>query len=165
MTHTIDVVDEHNTVVGQTTPEDAYAKRLNHRIVHVLIFNDKGELYLTQQSANQTFCPGHWNSSASGDVHSKEKTEKAALRELDRWLAATLKLTKIHDMHYDHYKMRKFITVFRGNSHGPFSPNPQLCASGKWFSIPDVHELVKKNQLVHPELAHVIEELYPSTAS
>jgi len=34
-------------------------------------------------------------------------------------------------------------------------------ADGRWFSVADVRDMVKKNQLIHPELAHVIEKLYP----
>lgn len=42
----LDIVDDEDNVINQATREEAYAKRLSHRIVHVLVFNDKGEMLL-----------------------------------------------------------------------------------------------------------------------
>jgi len=42
----LDIVDEENEVVGAAPIDEIYSKRLNHRIVHVMIFNDKGEIFL-----------------------------------------------------------------------------------------------------------------------
>ncbi|HLF54706.1 MAG TPA: NUDIX domain-containing protein [Candidatus Nanoarchaeia archaeon] len=161
MQEVLDVVDENNEVVGSAPFDDVYAKRLNHRIVHVLIFNDKGEIFLQQRSAKKSFCPGHWVTSAGGHVQKGETYEKAAVRELKEELGVKIPLTKIHESPYDHYKMRKFLQVFRGIYPGPFNLNFEEVADGKWFSVADVKDMVKKNQLIHPELAHVIEKLYP----
>ncbi|RJQ22788.1 NUDIX domain-containing protein [Candidatus Woesearchaeota archaeon] len=163
MNENIDVVDEQNQVVGQALLSDIYTQKLNHRAAHVLIFNDRGELFLSQNSAKHSYCPGHWNLSANATLLSKESYEHAAERALSNWLGISIPLTKIQELPYDHYKMRKFLAIFRGQSQGPFPINNQLAAAGKWFSIPDVLDLVRKNQMVHPELAHVIETLYPTS--
>lgn len=160
MEEMLDIVNENNEVVGVASYNDAYEKRLNHRIVHVLIFNEKGEIFLQQRSAKKNFCPGHWSTSAGGHVQAGEPYEKAAARELEEELGINLPLTKIFECPYDHYKMRKFLEVYRGISDGPFKLNQEEVADGKWFSISDVREMVRKNELVHPELAHVIEKLY-----
>jgi len=156
----LDIVDENNEVVGSAPYADVYAKRLNHRIVHVLIFNDKGEIFLQQRSAKKDFCPGHWVTSAGGHVQKGETYEQAANRELKEELGVSIKLTKILETPYDHYRMRKFLEIFRGISEGPFKFNEAEVAGGRWFSVADVRDMVKKNQLIHPELAHVIENLY-----
>jgi mutator protein MutT len=157
----LDVVDESNEVVGAAPIDEIYSKRLNHRIVHVLIFNDKGEIFMQQRSAKKTFCPGHWVTSAGGHVQKGETYEQAAKREMKEELGINVPLTLIHESPYDHYKMRKFLQVFRGISEGPFDFNEEEVAGGRWFSVADVRDMVKKNQMVHPELAHVIEKLYP----
>lgn len=157
----LDIVDENNKVVGEAPYDEVYEKRLNHRIVHVLIFNDKGEIYLQRRSANKKFCPGHWVTSAGGHVQKGETYEQAAKRELKEELGAEMELTKIHECPYDHYKMRKFLEIFRGVSEGPFDLNPEEVADGKWFAVNDVKDMVRKSQLIHPELAHVIDQLYP----
>ncbi len=161
MQELLDIVDENNQVVGSAPYDDVYAKRLNHRIVHVLIFNDKGEVFLQQLSAKKKFCPGHWGTSAGGHVKRGETYEQAAKRELKEELGVNVPLTNILEAPYDHYKMRKFVQVFRGVSEGPFNLDPEESAGGRWFSVADVKDMVRKNQMIHPELAHVIEKLYP----
>jgi len=161
MEEILDIVDDNNEVVGSAPYADVYAKRLNHRIVHVLIFNDKGEIFLQQRSAKKQFCPGHWVTSAGGHVRKGETYEQAAKRELLEELGIDAPLTKIDESPYDHYKMRKFLQVFRAFSNGPFKFDEEEVADGRWFSVSDVRDMVKKHQLVHPELAHVIERLYP----
>lgn len=160
MTEFLDVVDDNNEVISSASSEEIYEKRLNHRIVHVLIFNDKGEILLQQRSAQKKFCPGHWVTSAGGHVQKGESYIQAAKRELKEELGIETELTKINESPYDHYKMRKFLEVFRGIHEGPFQHNPEEVADVKWFSVADVRDMVRKNQLIHPELAHVIEKLY-----
>ncbi len=157
----LDVVDESNEVVGAAPIDEIYNKRLNHRIVHVLIFNDKGEILLQMRSAKKEFCPGHWVTSAGGHVQKGETYEQAAKRELKEELGIEASLTKILETPYDHYKMRKFLEVFRGITAGPFKVNSEEVSGCRWFSVADVRDMVKKHQLIHPELAHVIEKLYP----
>ena len=157
----LDIVDEKNEVIGAAPISDIYEKRLNHRIVHIMIFNDKGEIFLQKRSAKKDFCPGHWVTSAGGHVQKGETYAQAAKRELKEEIGISTKLTKIHESPYDHYKMRKFLQVFRGIYPGPFTLNLDEVADGRWFSVADVKDMVKKNQLIHPELAHVIEKLYP----
>ncbi|MBS3147345.1 NUDIX domain-containing protein [Candidatus Woesearchaeota archaeon] len=161
MTEFLDVVDENNKVIGEATPQQVYDQRLNHRIVHVLVFNDKGEIFLYQRAPNLAFCPGHWHTSAGGLVQKGEDQEHAAMRILNETLNIDIPIIKLLDGPYDHYKMRKFCTMFRAISKGPFTLNPNLAMQGSWFSIADVKDMVKKNQLVHPELAYVMEQLYP----
>ena len=161
MQEVLDIVDDNNQVVGSAPYDDVYARRLNHRIVHVLIFNEKGEIFLQMRSAKKNFCPGHWVTSAGGHVQQGETYEQAAKRELEEELGLVAPLTLINESPYDHYKMRKFLQVFRAVSEGPFNLNLEEVAGGRWFSVADARDMVKKNQLIHPELAHVIEKLYP----
>jgi len=160
MQEILDVVDEDNQIVGSAPFEEVFEKRLNHRRVHVLIFNDKGELFLQQLGSNKKFCPGHWSTSAAVNLRKGEAYEDAAVDELKKQLDIEASLTKIAEFTYDHYKMRKFIEVFRCVHSGPFTLNLDEIADGRWFSVSDVKDMVKKNQLVHPELAHIIDKLY-----
>jgi len=156
----LDIVNDDNEIVGSASYDEIYSKRLNHRIVHVLVFNSNGEVFLQRLSASKKFCPGHWGTSAGGHVKSGESYEQAAERELKEELGVSLKLDQIHESAYDHYKMRKFLQVFRAVSEGPFILDQNESSEGKWFSINDLRDMVKKHELIHPELAHIIEKLY-----
>ncbi|HLC32352.1 MAG TPA: NUDIX domain-containing protein [Candidatus Nanoarchaeia archaeon] len=156
----VTIVDESGNAIGSAKEEDIYALKLSHRVMHILAVNEKGELFLPQLSALEKFCPGHWCTSAHGIVREGESFEDAAKRELKDWLGLDVPLTLVHEGTYDHYKLRKFVQVFRCNTNNILL-NPYKAITGKWFSIKDANEMVKKNQMVHPELAYVVEELYP----
>ncbi|PIN75751.1 hypothetical protein COV18_02800 [Candidatus Woesearchaeota archaeon CG10_big_fil_rev_8_21_14_0_10_37_12] len=159
MTELLDVVDEQNNIVGVALEKDIYEQRLNHRIVHVILLNDKGELCLQQLSAHVKYCPGHWTSSATGTVKQGEKYDDAAKRILTEQLGIYAQPIKLTETPYDHYKMRKFMNIYRALDNGPIKFSNKSLVT-RWFSIPDIKDMVQKNQLIHPELAHVMDVLY-----
>ena len=154
------IVDDSGKRVGSASEEEVYLQKLNHCVAHVIACNKNGELFLPQLSAKEKFCPGHWCTSAHGAVRDGESFEDAAKRQMKDWLGLDVALTPVCDVVYDHYKMRKFIQVFRCDTNNILL-NPEKTITGKWFSIRDIKEMVKKNEMVHPELAYVMEELYP----
>ncbi|RMD58567.1 NUDIX domain-containing protein [Candidatus Woesearchaeota archaeon] len=156
----IDIVDDENKVIGKASAEEVYKERLNHRTVHVLVFNDIGELFLIKGSAQHAYCPGYWFSSASGNVRHNETYEQAARRLLREWTGIETRIIPVYQGHYDHYKMRKFIKTFRAQADGKIPINPNLAIAGRWFSVPVVLEMIAKNEEVHPELAHIMEAIY-----
>ena len=81
-----DIVNENDEVVGQKPRSEVHAEGLRHRAVHVLIFNDEGELFMQKRSKSKDTWPGAWDSSCSGHVDSGEVYEVAAIRELDEEL-------------------------------------------------------------------------------
>ena len=157
----LDVVDDKNNVIGEATEADVYAKQLHHRIVHVMIFNDRGEMFLQQRSAKKNFCPGHWVTSAGGHVLKGESMMVGANRELKEELGIDGKLNPVIDYVYDLKGMKKFTTIFTMHHNGPFNQNPEEVAGGRFFSVNEVRDMVKKNELIHPELAVVIGKMYP----
>ena len=54
---------------------------LLHPVVHLHIFNKKGELYLQLRSMQKDIQPGMWDTSVGGHVDPGESIEKAMLRE------------------------------------------------------------------------------------
>ena len=54
---------------------------LNKLVVHVCIFNPKGEMLIQQRHINKKVLPGVWDVSIGGGVQSGEKTKDAAHRE------------------------------------------------------------------------------------
>lgn len=77
----LDVVNENDEVVSSVSREDVYEKSLRHRIAHVVVFNDNGEMLLQFRSKNVSFCPNHWVTSAGGHVQAGESYMEAAKRE------------------------------------------------------------------------------------
>ena len=77
----LDVVDNHDEVIGQQPRGEIHRLKLKHRAVHVLVFNSRSELFLQKRSMKKDCFPGAWDSSASGHLASGESYDSCAVRE------------------------------------------------------------------------------------
>ena len=59
-----------------------HAKQLRHRAVHVLVFDEKGAVFLQKRSMGKDSCPGTWDSSCSGHLDAGEDYDAAAVRDI-----------------------------------------------------------------------------------
>ena len=50
-------------------------------VVHMCVFNSRGELLIQQRSPNKKTYPGYWDVSAAGAVRAGETGREAAMRE------------------------------------------------------------------------------------
>lgn len=82
MKEEIDVVDAHDNIVGRADRQEAHKNGLLHRVVHVMVFNPDGRLFMQRRSGSRDLFPGFWEGSLSGHVHSGETPHNAAVREL-----------------------------------------------------------------------------------
>src|SRR3954471_12901888 len=85
-----DVVNERDEVIGQERRSEVHRLGLQHRAVHVLVFNRRGEVFLQKRSLKKDTFPGAWDSSTSGHLDQGEDYDACALREL--WEEIGLKL-------------------------------------------------------------------------
>ena len=58
-----DAVNERDEVIGQRPRSEVHRLGLEHRAVHVLVFNARGELFLPKRSLKKDCFPGAWDSS------------------------------------------------------------------------------------------------------
>ncbi len=132
-----DIVDENDQVVGQATRSEAHAKKLRHRAVHVLIFNDEGEVFLQKRSKNKDTWPGAWDSSCSGHVDQGEDYLTAAHRELDEELGykPEKELEMLFKLLPCEETGEEFIHVYRDSGNGPFRLNHDEIEIGEWKPI------------------------------
>src|SRR2546422_10810839 len=77
-----DVVNERDEVIGRQSRTEVHRLGLQHRAVHVLVFNSRGQVFLQKRSLTKDRQPGQWDSSASGHVDAGEDYDGCAVREL-----------------------------------------------------------------------------------
>ncbi|RKR91321.1 isopentenyldiphosphate isomerase [Micromonospora pisi] len=77
----LDVVDENDTVVGQATRSEAYAHRLRHRCVFVLVRDGAGRIFVHRRTARKLLFPSLYDMFVGGVVGAGESYDEAALRE------------------------------------------------------------------------------------
>src|SRR3990172_7021722 len=80
---TLEVVDKDGNVLGLAKRSEIHGNpSLVHRVVHVLVFNSKGDLLLQKRSMNKDVAPGTWDTSVGGHVNPGEDIPEAARREM-----------------------------------------------------------------------------------
>ena len=77
-----DVVNEHDQVIGQQTRKEVHRQSLRHRAIHVLVFNERGQIFLQKRSMQKDTAAGKWDSSSSGHLDTGEQYDQCAIREL-----------------------------------------------------------------------------------
>ncbi|HWG91733.1 MAG TPA: NUDIX domain-containing protein [Candidatus Thermoplasmatota archaeon] len=134
----LDVVNEHDEVIGQATREECHREGKLHRAVHLLLVNDDGEFYIHRRAAHLPLWPGKWTSSASGHVDAGETYDQAALRELKEELGVDGKPRRELKFLYDGDEERLFVTLYSVPHGGPVTPDPGEIAEGKWVDLYDL---------------------------
>lgn len=140
-----DIVDENDRVVGQATRSEAHARKLRHRAVHVLIFNEAGEVFLQKRAASKDTWPGAWDSSCSGHVDSGEDYLRAAYRELEEELGykPERELELLFQLFPCEETGQEFVNVYRVRGSGPFRLNHEEIEIGEWMNVPNLLERVQ----------------------
>jgi isopentenyl-diphosphate delta-isomerase type 1 len=135
-----DVVNERDEVVGQAPRSEVHRRKLNHRAVHVLVFNARREIFLQKRSPLKDCFPGAWDSSASGHLDRGESYDACAVRELGEELGVRLaraprRLFKV-DARVE--TGHEFVWVYDCEHEGPFTLHPDEIEAGGWFSQDEV---------------------------
>lgn len=93
----IDILDENGNMAGVIKPKkEAHRKGLLHKVVHVWIYNSKGEVLIQKRSLVKPSYPGLWDISVAGHVSTGEKPEDAAVREMHEELGIKIRKNDLH---------------------------------------------------------------------
>jgi len=135
------VVNENDEVIGRETREKCHAgEGLLHRAITVFLFNNKGELLITQRSAFKTLWPGGWDTSCSTHVYEGETSVQAGERRLLQELGITSTLKHLLTFHYqvrfnERSSENEMCALLVGAYDGVVSPNAQEVSGYRWIDI------------------------------
>ncbi|MFD7132501.1 NUDIX hydrolase [Streptomyces sp. NPDC059894] len=85
----LDIVDEHDRVVGQSPRGDAYAAGLRHRCVFVQARDADGRLFVHRRTPTKLVFPSLYDMFVGGVVGAGEAYDDAALREAEEELGVS----------------------------------------------------------------------------
>lgn len=77
----LDIVDDADRVVGQAPRSEAYARRLRHRCVFVLVRDDRERVFVHRRAADKQLFPSGYDMFVGGVVGAGETYDAAAWRE------------------------------------------------------------------------------------
>ena len=87
----LEVVNDGGEVIGIFPRSEIHVNpSLIHRVVHVLVFNGKGELLLQKRLMSKDVTPGKWDTSVGGHVNPGEAIPDAVGREMNEELGITM---------------------------------------------------------------------------
>ncbi|MBI5198763.1 MAG: NUDIX domain-containing protein [Nitrospirae bacterium] len=87
----LEIVNEEGDVIGILPRSEIHGNpALIHRVVHVLVFNKKGEVLLQKRAMDKDVAPGKWDTSVGGHVNPGEKLLEAVNREMKEELGITI---------------------------------------------------------------------------
>lgn len=139
------IVDEEGNITGATTRKECHSgSKLLHPVVHLHVFNSKGELYLQKRPAWKDIQPGKWDTSVGGHVDLGESVEIALKREAREELGIT-DFTAELLTHYVFESDREKELVFshRTTYDGEILPSEEL-DGGRFWSLAEIKNNLRK---------------------
>ncbi|MDP1667330.1 MAG: NUDIX domain-containing protein [Methylobacter sp.] len=139
----LSVVNENDCVIGTCARHIIHATGLRHRAVHILVFNEQGQLFLQKRSMKKDLNGGLWDTSAAGHVDAGEDYDISAIREIEEELGITESaLEPLFKLSATAAIGMEFIQVYRCIHNGPFNLAPDEIDEGDWFSVAEIAERI-----------------------
>ncbi|MGX1129480.1 8-oxo-dGTP pyrophosphatase MutT (NUDIX family) [Streptomyces glaucescens] len=85
----LDIVDEHDRVIGRYPRGEAYAKGLRHRCVFILARDAEGRIFVHRRTPTKLVFPSLYDMFVGGVVGAGESYDEAALREAEEELGVS----------------------------------------------------------------------------
>lgn len=135
------IVDEEGNIIDAATRGECHnGSKLLHPVVHLHVFNSKGELYLQRRPEWKDIQPGKWDTAVGGHVDLGENVEQALVREVREELGIT-DFTPERITHYvfESDRERELVFAHRTTYDGPITPSEEL-DGGRFFSQEEIAE-------------------------
>ena len=162
MEEQLDIVDHQDRVIGQAPRAEAHARGLKHRVVHVLLFDVQGNLFVQKRAGTKDTFPQRYDSSASGHLDRGEDYDACATRELQEELGisvAACELGKLFKINACTQTGQEFVWVYR--LQGDYQPkiDPVELADGAFWPIAHIMSTIAANpETFAPAFIHIAEE-------
>lgn len=82
----VDIVDEQNNVIAQSSRQQMRAQRLRHRATYIVVHDGMGKILVQRRTESKDFHPGKLDATAGGVVQSGENYLESARREAEEEL-------------------------------------------------------------------------------
>ena len=127
------IVDEEGRVVGSATRGECHSGgKLLHPVVHLHVFNSRGEVYLQKRPEWKDIQPGKWDTSVGGHIDYGETPEQALVREVREELGITdFVPERVGQYVFESRREREFVYVHRTTYDVPLPKNSMAAASGR----------------------------------
>ncbi len=95
MTELLNVVDDHDQIIGQESREEIHRRGLWHREIHVYFITPQGEVIFQHRAKDKDTYPDLLDATVGGHVEIGESYEEAALKEVEEETGLKLSLSDL----------------------------------------------------------------------
>lgn len=135
------VVDEAGKVVGKATRGECHGgSKLLHPVVHLHVFNSKGQLYLQLRPKWKDIQPGKWDTAVGGHVDYGEEISDALHREVREELGIVDFVPQFVARYvFESTRERELVHVYRTVYDGEIAPTNEL-DGGQFWDLDEISE-------------------------
>lgn len=162
----LDIVNEHDEVVGQKFRSVVYKEKLTTiRVVNAFVQNDRGQLWIPRRSSSKRIFPLCLDASMGGHVSAGESYHDALKRELMEELRIDLEVISYQELGSltpAKHGMSAFMKVFLIQSNDAPNYNTDDFIEYYWFSPEEILSAVEKGDKSKDDLPKMIRYLFIS---
>lgn len=106
----LNIVDENDNIIGQTTRKEIHEKGLLHKEIHVWFITPQGEIILQHRAKDKDTFPDLLDATVGGHVEIGDSYENTALKEMEEETGIHVDIKNLH-----------FIKKLRNRSEDPIT--------------------------------------------
>jgi len=143
------IVDEDGNVLGKILRGEAHdGRKVLHPVVHLHLFNSKGELYLQRRPDWKPIQPGKWDTAVGGHISYGESVQEAFKREVMEELGISVpNPTPMGHYVFESKVEKELVYVFRTIYDGPVNPSQDELAGGRFWTMQEIKDALGKDIL------------------
>ena len=133
------IVEESGRVIGSATRGECHSgSKLLHPVVHLHVFNSKGDIYLQRRPLWKDIQPGKWDTAVGGHVDYGETPEVALRREVREELGIT---------DFEASFVDKYVFESQREHDGVITPSVEELDGGRFWTMQEIHDAMGKGIL------------------
>ncbi len=140
------ITDEEGNIVGAATRGECHngESMLLHPVVHLHVFNSRGELFLQKRPHWKDIQPDRWDTAVGGHVDLGESVEQALARETREELGITdFQAERLPPYVFQSQRERELVYPHRCTYNGPITPSAET-DGGRFWSREEIADAMGK---------------------
>ncbi|MEU9075691.1 NUDIX hydrolase [Kitasatospora sp. NPDC004745] len=145
----LDVVDEHDRVIGTAVRGEVYRLGLTHRSVFVLVRDRAGRIFVHRRTDTKLFAPGAYDMFVGGVVGSGETYADAAVREAEEELGVHgIEPRPLFRFLFREDDLSWWCDTYEAEWDGPVSPQESEVAWYGWLTPAELADRLTRDDFV-----------------
>lgn len=140
------IVDEEGNIIGAATRGECHdGSKLLHPVVHLHVFNGKGDIYLQKRPEWKQIQPGKWDTAVGGHVDLGESVEIALRREVKEELGIEdFTPEKLTHYVFESNCEKELVFTYKTTYDGEIHPSDEL-DGGRFWTMQEIKENMGKD--------------------